>query len=119
MRATIKRCHSPDIDDLRTFAPTGRDFGFLLQILVGPLDHDGEETFDIVVCTAGWLAQRLTDSPLSGRGYLFVRSYDFPTIEAYLRRHVEAASGTTWEEIASKLSRLAHWEFDDYPEPEA
>ncbi len=116
MKAILNRLHSPDVADLAAFSPESADFGFLLQLMVGPKDAEGEESFDLTVCTPGWLATRLTDSPLPGRGYLFVREYSFRVLESYLRKQVERVEGSTWAEVASKLSRLGQWEFEDYAE---
>src|SRR4051812_21882126 len=119
MRAVLRRLHSPDVADLPAFAPESAEFGFLLQLMIGPEDGDGEESFDLVVCTPGWLAQRLVDRPLLGRGYLFVQEYRFQALESYLRRLVEQVEGTSWGEVAGKLSRFALWEFEDYQEAPA
>lgn len=115
MRARIRRFHSPDAE-WDTYAPDdATDFGLLLQILVGPDDDEGEESFDIMVATPAWLARELESRPvLSGRHHLFVRSFDRPAIEAYLRRAVAGATGTTWTEITDRLARLGRYEFEDY-----
>jgi hypothetical protein len=50
MQAELKRLHSPDVIDLNAFRPNG-PFGFLLQAMVGPQGAEGDEAFDVVVCT--------------------------------------------------------------------
>ncbi len=55
MRAIIKSFHNPEIDDLQHFKPKISDnFCFLLQVMIGPENESGEETFDIEVCTPKW-----------------------------------------------------------------
>ena len=116
VRAEIKRLHSPDVPNLMTYVPEDAgDFGFLLQIMAGPVGRGGEESFDVVVCTAGWISHHLgTDGILVGRHYLVVDSYDYGTLEGFLRRYVDQCSGSTWEEVAIRLGRLGKWEFEDY-----
>jgi hypothetical protein len=46
---------------------------FLLRMLVGPDDGPGEESFDVLVCTPGWLVRAVSDErPQIGRRRLIV-----------------------------------------------
>ena len=85
--------------------------------MAGPEGEPGEESFDVVVCSPRWLERLLTDSPfLSGRHYLFMKRLDWPTLEQYVHSEVEKCTGETWTEVAARLARLGHWEFEDYVE---
>jgi hypothetical protein len=56
MQAVIKSIHSPDIENLETFKPDNHDnFAFLLQLFIGPAELDGEESFDVEVCTPQYI----------------------------------------------------------------
>jgi hypothetical protein len=116
MRATIRRLHSPDIDDLVRYRPTEPDcFGFLLQILAGPENSPGEESFDVLVCSPRWIAE--THSPddiIEGRHLLILLEYDFDRLERFLHMRIAEASGESWEDVAEKLSRFGRWEFENY-----
>lgn len=116
MRAAIRRLHSPDIDDLAHYHPPEPDrFGFLLQILVGPENGPGEESFDVEVCTPLWLLERHSpEDILEGRHTLIVFEYDYNRLEEYVRKKVAKAVGATWDEVAGQLSRFGRWEFEDY-----
>jgi hypothetical protein len=116
VRAEIKRLHSPDVPNLMTYVPEDPgDFAFLLQITAGPVGVDGEESFDVVVCTARWISHHLgPERILVGRHYLVVDSYDYRRLEGFLRRYVGQCLGNTWEEVAIRLARLGKWEFEDY-----
>ena len=116
MIGTIRRFDSPDVDNLSTWQPAEPDcFGFLLQIMVGPASEEGEESFGIEVCTPAWLARKYgPHGIISGRHHLIVFEYEFKTIESYLRDYVASCSADTWQEVAAKIGRLGHWEFEDY-----
>lgn len=117
MKAKLKRLHSPDIVDLRAYTPDSAEFGFLLQLMVGPADGEGEESFDLIICTPDWLKKRLEQTRfMLGRGHLIVGDYNYSQLESFLRRHVERTEGMTWPEIAGKLAQFSDWEFDDYRE---
>lgn len=118
MKAIVRRFHSPDVYNLQAWTPPSpTNFAFLLQVMVGPDGMEGEESFDVEVCTPEWLAQSYGPSGIVlGRGHLIVFRYDFPAIDAFVRDFVEGCVGATWPEVAAKVARLGHWEFEDYEE---
>jgi immunity protein 8 of polymorphic toxin system len=114
----IKRLHSPDVYDLAGFEPEVPDnFGFLLQAMIGPMGHQGEESFDIMVCTPRWLMTEVSGQRImSGRHYLIMAAYDYARLHEFLVDYCRHTTGLTWKEAATKLSRLGKWEFEDYVE---
>jgi hypothetical protein len=118
MKAELKGFHSPDIYDLEKFCPeVVNNFCFLLQLLVGPKDEKGDETFDIVVCTPQWLIENNTNSAIIfGRHHLIVFEYNFKAICDKLTQVVNVIDGKNWDEIALKVGRIGMWEFEDYQE---
>lgn len=96
-------------------SPSPLDDSFWLRMLVGPPDGSGEESFDVLVCTPAWLARVVSEEgPQIGRHRLIVESLDLGKAETFLRRQVERIEAPTWDELASKISRLGYWEFEDY-----
>ena len=116
MKARIRRFHSPDVHDLARWVPSEPScFGFLLQVLVGPADGDGNESFDFVVCTPEWLRQKYgQDAVIVAKHHLLVFRYDFRAIESAIHSLVSSIEGGSWSELARQLSRYGRWEFEDY-----
>jgi hypothetical protein len=117
MKARIKRYHSPDALDLQTYRPTESNcFALLLQVMIAPEGSEGEESFDLVVCTPKYLESKLDRQgvPMFGKQLLIVKSYDFAAIQRLLEDYCGALEGSDWPELANKLSRIARWEFEDY-----
>jgi len=104
-----------DVDDLETWKPVADDFAIPVRLLVGPLGGPGEESFDLVVCTGGWLAaQAARESVFDARHHLVVAGFDWSAIKAYLERRVASCEGQDWNDVAAQLSRRGYWEFEDY-----
>jgi immunity protein 8 of polymorphic toxin system len=118
VRAAVRRFHSPDVDDLAKHRPDdAARFCYLLQVMVGPKGGEGEESFDVLLCTPTWLAENLArDSVVVGRHYLLVQEYDFRRVKRFITAFVEDCSGDTWDEVAEQVGRLGKWEFEDYVE---
>jgi hypothetical protein len=88
-----------------------------LQLLVGPEGGPGEESFQLTVCNPAHLSFALEQQRgtiLSGRHHLIVEQFVWDDIDAFLRETLAAIEGKDWNEVASRVSRLAWWEFEDY-----
>ena len=118
MRAAIRRLHTPDAPSLHEYRPEDEsDFALLVQVIVGPHGGEGEESVDVEVVTPACISRRLSDSgPMSGRHLLLVELFDANAIQRWIERAVAGCIGSTWREVAEKLSRIGHWEFEDYVE---
>ena len=118
MKAKLKYIHSPDIPDLPAFVPQNQDsFSILLQLMVSPFDGEGEESFDLILCTPKWLMENHKISDIIiGRHYLIVFEYNYPGIYNKLKRIIENIDEKNWDEIGLKIGRIGKWEFEDYQE---
>lgn len=116
MKAEIKAVLSPDVDDLSHFSPDDPEiFGFSMQLLIGPTQAEGEESFDMMICTPKWLLETFPkDRILLGVHHLIVFEYNYQALMKYLNHYVETLDGETWTELAQKLTRLGAWEFENY-----
>ena len=83
---------------------------------VGPVGEDGADTFSFDVCAPRALKRRfdIERRPFWARGTLVVDTFSWEAVDAALKQSVRSVSGEDWNEIATKLNRLMHWEFDDY-----
>lgn len=115
-RAVVKALHSPDVHDLEGWVPPESDcFAFLLQVMAGPADGPGEESFDFVVATPEWLRRKHgEDGVIVGRHLLLVFRYDFERLVATVESIVTSIEGVDWSEVGERLGRFGHWEFEDY-----
>jgi hypothetical protein len=116
MQAVLKGLHSTDIADIENYLPGEDDnFGFTLRAMVGPVVGEGEESFDIVVCTPKWLMEKYGASDvLLGLHKVIVFKYDYLRLRQFVEKYLMRCSGNTWGEIAKKVSLLGQWEFEGY-----
>lgn len=114
MRSIVRRFHSPDLCDLERDVPADpRNCSVLVQVMVGPSDGFGEESFDVVVCTPLWLAaevERWGVVPL--HAHVVVDQWQWSAVRDTLTRMFGQATGDDWESIAVRLSRWGRWEFE-------
>ena len=116
MKAELKRLHSPDIDDLKQFIPNdANSFSFLLQIMVGQINLDGEESFDVIVCTPVWLLNEYRKSDvLFLRHFIIVFEYNYENIFSCIKQKIESLEYSNWDEFGKKMGEIGKWEFENY-----
>lgn len=116
MRATLKSLHLDP--DPATLPEDPAAFSLVARMLVGPADGPGEESFDVTVCTPEWLADACgkVGGIYDARHHLVVNVHDFDkrALHAWLAARVQDVEANTWGELGQRLSRLVHWEFEDY-----
>ena len=92
-------------------------FGLLVQAMVGPDGGEGEESFDFVVCTVRWFDAQPFDKGFAWpRHHLFLKRWDYATVERAISDVVRHAEGENWSSVASQIARYGGWEFEDYQE---
>lgn len=116
MQVEIKSIISPDILDFKNFQPIdSENFSFLLEFIVGVKGEKGGEEFSIEVFTPKWLLENYQKGDvLFCRHRLIVFEYNIDRIIKEIESRIESVIGNSWEEITNKISRIAHWEFEDY-----
>ena len=118
MYAELRGLYSPDIDDLEQYRPANPEsFAFLLQAIVGPNGEDGEESFDIEVCTPKWMDQNFgLEDVRTGQHLLIIKEYNYQRIVRFIENYLMHCSGEDWAEVAKKVADMGHWEFENYTE---
>ena len=119
----VKGIYTWEGDHLELHVPQDpQKFCILVRAMVGPRGSEGEESFDINVCTPQWLDEQVArEGFVFGIHRLFVRTYDPVYIKNLITKFIERYSGDSWREVAEKIGRIGQWEFEDYksaPQPE-
>ncbi|MEU7633325.1 Imm8 family immunity protein [Nocardia sp. NPDC049220] len=112
MKAELKGIYSPDADltDSSAELSTGT---LLVQLMIGPENAPGEESFDVIVCTPEGRAQA-EDSRAPDEHTLVVDHIDIALVRRYINDFLRDLERPTWEELATEISRIGKWEFHDY-----
>ncbi len=114
MKAALKGMHSPDME-LPPGTPLDDRNSVLVQLMIGPADDPGEESFDITVCTITGLGQAIRrNRSIFGRFYLFVPNIDRESIEHAITEYLSTLDESSWPELAARIGGVARWEFEDY-----
>ena len=83
--------------------------------MIGPEGDAAAESFDFEVCSPKWLLQHRTSKEvIFGRHMILAFDYDIRILESQLRRLCSRTVADSWQEIAARLARFGHWEFEDY-----
>jgi len=116
MRAELRHLDSTDAPDgMDSFRPDNpRDFTLLVTAAIGVAGQEGADNFDFVVVGPDWFGN---NPPGNGfrwaRHFIVLHAWDPKVVRRAIEDLCHRATGATWEEVASKLSRFGHWEFED------
>ena len=116
--AKVRSIYSLEIENLDEYVPEDSDlFSVPIRVIVGPSGLDGEESFDIVVCSPEWLKiQCRKDGFVLGRHLLIVEHFEIGAVRSIITKSIESISGNSWKEVAIAVSRIGYWEFEGYHE---
>jgi hypothetical protein len=115
MRAQLKELHSPDVPNLEDWMPDDGAFRFLVQAMIGPLDGEGMESFDLCVCSPLWLVGEMAGKGIRSCEHMVLMPfYDYRLLRNFLEKRIAACEANNWPELAAKVGRIGHWEFDNY-----
>ena len=88
----------------------------VIRLMVGPVGRLGEESVDVTVCTPARLDRTLASQgcPVFGRHRVVVEPMSVGPVVHHLTARIEALRADTRDELGAGLSRIGHWEFEDY-----
>lgn len=116
MKPVLKTIYSPDVNSLEKFQPKDpNNFSILIQAMVGPDGEEGQESFDIEICTPRYLLEKVAKQKIViCRHMMVVAEYNYNCIASAIREYLLHCEGTTWSQVAELVARLGKWEFEDY-----
>ncbi|MEV6560994.1 Imm8 family immunity protein [Nocardia sp. NPDC051756] len=112
MKAELKRIHSPDADLEKWPLPSDALF---VQLMIGPMDGPGEESFDLMVSTPE-ARESIVDpgDPDSSRYLVVLERIELTLIRQYVDNLLRDIDRPTWPELAAEIGQFAKWEFHEY-----
>jgi hypothetical protein len=116
VRAELRTLDSVDAPHgLAAFLPPDPElFGIAVGATIGPPGTDGGDLFYFEIVTAAWLAENPPPKGFEFLRHLLVTRWDYEIVRRAISDLCTRTEGKDWNEIATKLSRSAHWEFEDY-----
>jgi hypothetical protein len=120
MRAEIKSIDIIGHGDWSYWPDDMEKFCIAVQVILSPENEVAGESFQFHACSPKWFAENkvshptFATSPIFARHILFMNEYDEEELKKSVSALVEKTIGESWHEIAEKLSRYMHWEFEDY-----
>jgi immunity protein 8 of polymorphic toxin system len=112
IRATMLLDDGSDIGSYQSLDP--RNDSVWVRLLIGPVESDGAESFDINICTPEWLESEAAREPFFPSYCLVVPHVDLVSAVSFVRRTVDSIEGQDWTEISQQISRFSRWEFESY-----
>lgn len=116
MKPIIVSLDSSDVIDFFDYQPEDpEDFGFPLNLTIGIEGQRGADNFELMVATPKYIQKMYPNqSAILLRHYLIVFHYDFNEILDVINNYVRSIEEDSWDKVAEKIGRIAHWEFEDY-----
>jgi Immunity protein 8 len=107
----VKSLVSPDLD-YGVAPPNPQECTVYVEAEIGPKNGEGAEIFSFTCVTPAALAA--LSGRRWGRGYLILDFFSWRSVEEALANLLCHCSADSWNEVATKLNKELHWEFENY-----
>ena len=118
MKPQLKAQDCTDHDPIESWLPAdSTQLDYWLCLHIGPAGQQGAEMFYVNVLSEA-AARQLDAGELARRKKIVVEDYSWSAVMRAVDDILREVEGTSWNEIAQKLSQKFDWEFDNYREYE-
>ena len=103
-------------ENLNTYSPEiPRNFCVWLTLTIGSESEEGNNLFQVGICTVTWLSHQLSiNNAYILRHLILVEKFDFELIKDSIYKIIKIAERSSWEESVQVLCRYFSWEFEDH-----
>lgn len=125
MRAELKSLFSMELSgSLEAYKPQDpKHFGIRVMAFIGSPEDERSDSFDLLVCTATWLADHPDDPRISrwdfesnellfGNRFVFMKHWDYQALRDAIVGVVALHEADDWGTLANRIGRHIPWEFD-------
>ena len=115
MKAEIKFIESPDVDIENFSFSSHLPFCVFIEVMIGPSNEAGSESFGFEFCNTEWLNEYLRESHyFEGRYRIVVKELNNKLVVNILQNLIDSIVAESWTEFTSRFSKLGYWEFENY-----
>lgn len=115
VKAEVRHISTNDGEYIDDYVPDSNEVDVWITVLAGPAGEPGEEAFQLRVRNPESFTKELDQwGPFLSRHTMVVATWDPRQIRSFINRIFTDVEGRDWHEVGEKLSRLSHWEFEDY-----
>jgi hypothetical protein len=118
MRPTIRYVCTITHEEIESFHPQNpSNFETVVRMMIGPEGEQGEESFDISICTPDWLRDQCEQSGFFfPRRRLVVSHWNPDFVRQFISKRISTMTAESWKDLAAKISEFSNWEFEAYRE---
>lgn len=104
-----------ETEPLETYDPDPLlPFDFEVNLSIGVAGRRGADLFRIRVCNPAAIAQIVGGAiVMFGYNRIVVERFEYATFRKVIEAYCASCEAQTWTELAHRISRIGHWEFEN------